>query len=125
MLGSAGRGDRLRIGAGIGWNYVEYDALGQQFAQRGKRLTEQIALLRTLWAEPVITAKAGIEVVDRAGIHPRPAKPIPIWLGGYADAAIRRAARIGDRFTFAGMIEEIGPRQLAAKCATGVRPHTG
>lgn len=108
-------GDRLRIGAGIGWNPVEYEALNQRFDQRGKRMDEQIELMRQLWTDAVITGHAGDEKVDRAGIHPRPNRPIPIWTGGYADAALRRGARIGDGFTFAGLIDEIEPRQVALR----------
>jgi alkanesulfonate monooxygenase SsuD/methylene tetrahydromethanopterin reductase-like flavin-dependent oxidoreductase (luciferase family) len=59
----------------------------------------------------VTTSAAGAEKVDRAGINPRPSEPVPLWLGGYADAALRRGARIGDGFTFAGMIDDTAPRQ--------------
>jgi probable F420-dependent oxidoreductase len=103
-------GGRLRIGAGLGWNRVEYEALNQRFNRRGRRLNEQIALLRKLWAEPVVTGRADREVVDRAGINPRPEQPIPIWTGGHADAALRRGATSGDGFTFAGLIDEVGAR---------------
>lgn len=108
-------GNRLRIGAGIGWNYVEYDALGHDFTTRGKRMDAQIALMRELWATGVVTAEAGPERVDRAGICPRPTTPVPLWLGGFADVALRRAARIGDGFTFAGMVDEVAPRQLVLR----------
>ncbi|WP_329410585.1 TIGR03619 family F420-dependent LLM class oxidoreductase [Nocardia vinacea] len=108
-------GNRLRIGAGIGWNQVEYEALNQRFGRRGQRMDEQIELMRQLWSEAVITGRAGDETVDRAGIHPRPDRPIPIWTGGYADAALRRGARIGDGFAFAGLIDEIEPRKLALR----------
>ncbi|MEV8539634.1 TIGR03619 family F420-dependent LLM class oxidoreductase [Streptomyces sp. NPDC051572] len=104
-------GNRLRIGAGIGWNYVEYDALAQDFTRRGKRMDQQVTLLRRLWSEPVTIGEAGAERVDRAGLHPRPSEPVPLWLGGYADVALRRGVRVGDGFTFAGLIEEIAPRQ--------------
>ncbi|MGW1785651.1 TIGR03619 family F420-dependent LLM class oxidoreductase [Streptomyces sp. NPDC002143] len=104
-------GNRLRIGAGIGWNFVEYEALAQDFTQRGKRMDQQITLLRRLWSESVTTGEVGRERVDRAGLHPRPNQLVPLWLGGYADVALRRGARVGDGFTFAGLIEEIAPRQ--------------
>ncbi|MGW6278817.1 LLM class F420-dependent oxidoreductase [Kribbella sp. NPDC055071] len=85
-------GGRLRLGVGIGWNKVEYDALDVPFERRGARLTEQVELLRKLWAEPVITHGS----VKEAGLNPLPAKQIPIWFGGGADAVLRRTGRIGD-----------------------------
>src|SRR4029453_4745778 len=95
-------GGRLRLGVGIGWNHVEYDALGQDFPPRGAREEEQIALLRGLWPEPVVDFTGRFDRVDRATIAPKPTRPIPIWLGGYGDAAYQRAARIGDGFIFGG-----------------------
>jgi len=90
-------GGRLRLGVGIGWNKVEYEALGQNFHNRGKRIEEQIALLRALWTRPVVDFKGEWEHVPEAGINPLPVQqPIPIWIGGTADAVLRRTARIGD-----------------------------
>jgi len=94
-------GERLRLGIGTGWNYVEYDALGQDFATRGKRFSEQIELLRKLWGDPLVTFDGQFDRVDRAALLPRPKRQIPIWMGGYSDAALKRAARIGDGFIFA------------------------
>jgi probable F420-dependent oxidoreductase len=94
-------GGRLRLGIGLGWNYVEYDALGQDFATRGARLEEQVTVLRRLWAEPLVTFDGRFDRIDRAAILPRPRRPIPIWFGGFADVALRRAARLGDGFIFA------------------------
>jgi probable F420-dependent oxidoreductase len=90
-------GGRLRLGVGIGWNKVEYEALGQNFHNRGKRIEEQIALLRAIWTQPVVDFKGEWEQVPEAGINPLPMqRPIPIWIGGTADAVLRRTARIGD-----------------------------
>jgi probable F420-dependent oxidoreductase len=100
-------GGRLRLGVGIGWNYVEYEALGQDFQTRGAREEEQIALLRRLWAEPVVEFTGRFDGVDRASITPKPTRPIPIWLGGYGDAAYQRAARVGDGFIFGGRTENV------------------
>ena len=94
-------GGRLRLGVGIGWNYVEYDALGKDFATRGRRLAEQVPLLRRLWTEPLVSHHGHFDHIDRAALNPRPGRPIPIWLGGFADVALRRAARIADGFIFA------------------------
>lgn len=92
---------RFRLGVGTGWNYVEYDALGQDFHRRGERLTEQIGLLRRLWSEPLVTFDGKFDRIDRAVLNPRPRRPIPIWFGGFADAALQRTAALGDGFIFA------------------------
>jgi probable F420-dependent oxidoreductase len=93
--------ERLRLGVGIGWNYVEYDALGQDFATRGKRCEEQIGLLRALWTTPVVSFAGRFDRIDRGGINPRPRRPIPLWLGGNSEPAYARGARLGDGFIFA------------------------
>jgi len=95
-------GGRLRLGVGIGWSPVEYDALGQDFRRRGARQEEQIELLRRLWTEPVVDFAGRYDRVDRAALVPKPARPIPIWLGGYGEAAFERAARLADGFIFGG-----------------------
>lgn len=92
--------ERLRLGVGIGWNYVEYDSLGQDFHSRGKRVGEQIPLLRRLWSEPLVDFKGSFDRIDRAALNPRPRRAIPIWFGGFADVALRRAAQLGDGFIF-------------------------
>ncbi len=94
-------GQRLRLGVGIGWNHVEYEALGQDFTTRGKRVEEQVALLHQFWTEPLVSFAGAYDQIDRAALNPRPVRPIPIWLGGFADVALRRAARIADGFIFA------------------------
>ena len=91
---------RLRLGVGTGWNWVEYEALNESFASRGKRLDEQVELLRQLWSGQPIDFEGRYHRVDRAGILPAPPAPIPIWFGGFTPPAIRRAARIGDGFLF-------------------------
>ena len=95
-------GGRLRLGVGTGWNYVEYDALNEDFTNRGKRQEEQIELMRRLWAEPVVDYTGGWHRVDRAGLKPLPGRQIPVWFGGFSEPAFRRAARVGDGFIFAG-----------------------
>ncbi|MET0657446.1 MAG: LLM class F420-dependent oxidoreductase [Steroidobacteraceae bacterium] len=98
-------GGRLRLGVGSGWNYVEYDALGQNFATRGERLTEQIEYLRRLWSEPLVTFHGKFDSIDRANIIPRPKRPIPIYCGGFAEPMFKRAARMADGFIFASGID--------------------
>jgi probable F420-dependent oxidoreductase len=95
-------GGRLRLGVGVGWNYVEYEALGQDFHTRGARQEEQISLLRRLFSEPVVDFSGRFDRIDRAALVPRPDRPIPIWLGGSGDAAFGRAARLADGFIFFG-----------------------
>lgn len=95
-------GNRFRMGVGVGWNWVEYEALGQDFSTRGRRADEQIELLRRLWTEPTVTFDGRFDHVSRAGIPPRPTEPVPIWIGGFGEAAYRRCARLGDGFLFGG-----------------------
>jgi len=90
-------GGRLRLGVGIGWNEVEYEALGQNFRNRGKRIEEQVALLRELWTNPLVTFEGRYHAISDAGLNPLPVqRPIPIWFGGMADVVLRRIARLGD-----------------------------
>jgi probable F420-dependent oxidoreductase len=96
---------RLILGVGIGWNQVEYEALGMSFTNRGKRIEEQIAVLRALWTDDVVDFEGRWHRIDRAGINPRPVqRPIPVWMGGGWDRqkrttvepALRRIAKIAD-----------------------------
>lgn len=90
-------GGRLRLGVGVGWNPVEYEGLGKEFANRGAREEEQIALLRALWTSPIVTFNGRWEQIAAAGINPLPVqRPIPIWIGGYAEATLRRVGQLGD-----------------------------
>jgi probable F420-dependent oxidoreductase len=88
---------RLRLGVALGWNDVEYEALGMEFRDRGDRIVEQVDLLRRLWTEKAVTFVGGHHHVTAAGINPLPVqRPIPVWLGGSSLRAYRRAARLGD-----------------------------
>jgi probable F420-dependent oxidoreductase len=90
-------GGRLRLGVGIGWNHVEYEALGANFHDRGRRSEEQIALLRALWTQEVVNFKGRWHQVTHAGLNPLPVqRPIPIWLGGRAEAVVERVGRLAD-----------------------------
>jgi len=90
-------GGRFRLGVGIGWNAVEYEALGKDFSNRGRRLEEQIALLRRLWTERSLTFDGTFERVTGAGLAPLPVRrPIPVWFGAVAEPALRRAGRLAD-----------------------------
>lgn len=88
---------RFRLGIGTGWNDVEYEALGENFHDRGKRSEEQIDLMRKLWAEDTISYQGNWHKITDAGLNPLPInKNIPIWLGGTAPQVIDRVARMGD-----------------------------
>ena len=88
---------RFRLGVGLGWNAVEYDALGTNFSDRGRRSVEQVELLRRLWTERSVTFGGAYEHVTGAGIAPLPVqRPIPVWFGAASEPAFRRAGRIAD-----------------------------
>ena len=90
-------GGRLRFGIGIGWNPVEYEALGENFKNRGRRSEEQIEVLRRLWTHPTVSFDGRWHKITDAGINPLPTqRPIPIWFGGTDERALRRLARLGD-----------------------------
>ncbi len=90
-------GGRLRLGVGIGWNEIEYEAMNFSFRNRGKRIEEQIDVLRRLWTEPLVKFDGQWHHINDAGINPMPVqRPIPIWFGGGADVVLQRMARIGD-----------------------------
>ncbi len=90
-------GGRLRLGIGTGWNPVEYEALGENFHDRGRRSEEQIELMRQLWTNDLVTYKGRWHSVTDAGLNPLPVqRPIPIWFGGRAEQVLKRVARLGD-----------------------------
>jgi len=88
---------RFRFGIGSGWNAVEYQALGEDFTNRGKRLAEQVEVMRQLWAKPHVSYQGDYHVIDDAGINPLPTKGrIPLWFGGHDDRMLRRIAKLAD-----------------------------
>jgi len=90
-------GGKFRLGVGIGWNRVEYEALGQDFSTRGKRLEEQITLLRRVWTEQTVTFGGTFDRITGAGLAPMPVqRPIPVWVGAQSPRAYRRAGRLAD-----------------------------
>jgi len=94
-------GGRLRFGIGIGWNQVEYEALGENFGDRGRRCEEQIAVLRALWTQELVTFKGKWHSITDAGLNPLPVqRPIPIWIGGYAEPVLKRVGRLSDGWVF-------------------------
>ena len=90
-------GGRLRLGVAIGWNPVEFEAQGEDFSNRGRRIEEQVEVLRALWTKELVTYEGKWHRITDAGINPLPVqRPIPIWFGGGAPAVIRRVGQIGD-----------------------------
>ena len=88
---------RLRLGVGLGWNAVEYEALNEDFTNRGKRLGEQVELMRRLWTEPSLTFGGKHHTVTGAGLAPLPIqRPIPVWIGAFSRPALERAGRLAD-----------------------------
>ena len=111
-------GGRLRLGVGTGWNAVEYEALGCEFGNRGRRQEEQVALMRALWSEEAIDFSGEWHRVAHAGINPLPTRPIPVWFGGQADALLERAARIGD-----GWFPLVPPDERGRSAVDKIRKH--
>ena len=110
---------RVRLGIGIGWNAVEYEALGENFRDRARRFTEQVELMRALWTQEVVNFEGRYHRVTYAGINPLPVqRPIPVWLGGYSDQVLRRTARIGD-----GLIPQFPPDDVGRERIARMREY--
>ena len=98
---------RLTLGIGVGWNEVEYEALGEDFSNRGRRSEEQVRLLQELWTKPLVTFEGQYHKISDAGLNPLPVqRPIPIWFGGSADAVLRRMARLGQGWFMNGSVTD-------------------
>jgi probable F420-dependent oxidoreductase len=110
---------RLRLGIGVGWNYVEYASLGMDWSTRGARQAEQVEVLRRLWTEDLVTFKGRFHDLREVSIVPPPIqRPIPIWFGGSSDAVVKRAARLGD-----GWMQIMAPGDEAAAKLAALREH--
>ena len=96
-------GGRLIVGAGIGWSKREYDALGQSFETRGRRMDEILDLLRAAWTEDPVTFDGAGHHLEAIRFLPKPAGAIPIWIGGGVEASFRRAVAKGDGFHVVGL----------------------
>lgn len=100
-------GGKLRLGVGVGWNPVEYEALGMNFHTRGRAIEEQIEVLRLLWSQPIVSYHGQFHTITEAGLNPLPVRrSIPIWTGGRADVLLRRTARIADGWFPQGQPDE-------------------
>jgi probable F420-dependent oxidoreductase len=90
-------GGRLRLGVAVGWNPVEFEALGEDFHTRGGRIEEQVAVMRALWTNELVTFHGAEHHIPDAGLNPLPVqRPIPVWMGGESEVVQRRAAKIAD-----------------------------
>lgn len=113
---------RLRLGIGVGWNEIEYIGLNENFKNRGRRSEEQIEVMRQLWTNEVIDFEGRWHRIPEAGIKPLPVQqPIPIWIGGYADATMRRIGRIADGWIPGGSRVPDGLEEDKAKVAQAAR----
>jgi len=111
-------GGRLRLGVGVGWNHVEYEALNEDWKTRGARQSEQIAVMRKLWTEDLVTYQGRFHKLEAVTMLPPPVqRPIPVWFGGSSDAVVKRCARIGD-----GWMPILSPTDAEPKLAV-LREH--
>ena len=106
-------GNRFKLGIGVGWNTVEYDALNEDFHTRGKRQEEQVDLMRRLWTEDVFSYDGEYHHFEHASILPRPTEPVPILFGGSAPALLDRCARLGDGWMPLGTPNEKSADRIA------------
>jgi probable F420-dependent oxidoreductase len=110
---------RLRLGIGVGWNHVEYEALGADWKTRGARQAEQVQVLRRFWTEDLVTFAGRFHDLHEVSIVPSPIqRPIPIWFGGSSDAVVKRAAQLGD-----GWMPIMAPDDQAAATLATLRGH--
>ncbi len=110
-------GGRLRLGIGIGWNPVEYEALGETFKNRGRRIEEQVAVMRELWTKELVDVDGKYHHIGQTGINPLPVqRPIPIWMGGGTEPVLRRIARLAD-----GWFPQFRPGPQAAETLDRLR----
>lgn len=112
-------GGRLRLGIGIGWNQVEYEALGENFKNRGRRSEEQVEVMRRLWTQELVTFEGRWHKITDAGLNPLPIqRPIPIWFGGGDERVLERVGRLGD-----GWFPQVGPNDKCRAMIETIHTH--
>lgn len=114
-------GGRVRLGVGVGWQECEYEALGEDFGTRGRRMDEAIELLRACWSQPSIDFAGSHYRVRAMGMEPKPPQggALPLWIGGYSEAAFRRVGRYGDGW----LGSRIGDAASAKQAIASIRAH--
>jgi probable F420-dependent oxidoreductase len=117
MIGTAAvlSNDRVTLTLGVGWSDTEFRLMGQEFARRGKRTDEMIDILRTVWTGDMVEHHGEFYDFDRIEMNPAPRQRIPIWIGGFSDPALRRAARQD------GWLSDLQSTDDIAKCIDKVR----
>ena len=120
-------GGRLRLGVSVSHNVAEYEALGVDFASRGKRIEEQIEIIRRLWSEETVDFEGRFHTLH-TGIGPRPKRQIPIWMGGGttedpmpSPRILNRIARLADGFIPLSSFDPARASELAGKLADACR----
>ncbi len=110
--------NRVVLTIGVGWSKDEFDIVGQDFSTRGKRADEMVEVMRLLWTGEYVSYNGRFYKFDRIEMNPKPTKPIPIWVGGVSDAALRRAARLGD-----GWVTDLQPAAEIIECIAKIRQY--
>jgi len=114
-------GGRLRLGVGVGWNPVEFEALGEDFHTRGRRVEEQVQVMRALWTKELVTFTGAYHRIPDAGLNPLPVqRPIPVWMGGESPVVLRRAARLADGWI---TLQTFRPGPAAQQTIDGLHAH--
>jgi len=114
-------GGRLRLGVGVGSSQVEFEALGESFPDRGRRVEEQLEMMRLLWTRELVTYAGRWHRVPDAGIRPLPVqRPIPVWMGGESPVVLRRAARLADGWI---TLQTFRPGPAAQQTIDGLHAH--
>ena len=114
-------GGRVRLGIGVGWQESEYEAMGADFHTRGARMDEAIALMRAYWGDPQVEYSGKHYRVHAMAMEPKPPQGgrLPIWIGGYSEAAFRRVGRLGDGW----LASRVSDAENARRALESIRRH--